>query len=259
MKTRRVVLRLFLFAILLLTLLYAYLQVGFLPGRLKTFVIEKTEALTGEKVRFDKAIYLPFRGLSFTHFKIVRSLDGRTLFSAKTLALDVRVLPFLKEKKLVVRNVFLDSPVYAWVLKDTTPPEATIPPPKKTKISGQIIVPTVPENTEPDLSEFRSSPDAFLPENVYLEQFEIVNGLVSIQETPRGPVVEELTAFNLKMVFKNPPILRLEGSLTMGRTSYGALTFRGGWGLNKATYDFYLKSSARRLPEWLVPTPGKNP
>ncbi len=261
MKSRRVILRALLLIALVLSLLYAYLQVGFLPGRLKAYVIQKTEELTGEKVVFDKALYTPFRGLSFSNFKVVRSLDGRTLFAAKTLALDVRVLPFLKEKKLVVRNVFLDSPVYDWVLKDPaaqvaeTPP----PPPKKTKISGQIVVPVILESSETDLSKLTGGPEALLPENVYLEQFEIVNGLVSVQEIPGGPVVEEMTAVNLKMTFQNPPILRLQGFMNLGRTSYGTLTFQGGWDLEKANYDFYLKASARKVPEWLVRYQHQNP
>ena len=260
MKTRRVVLRFLLFIALLVTLLYAYLQVGFLPGRLKTFVIQKTEELTGEKVVFDKALYIPFRGLIFSDFKVVRSLDGRTLFAAKTLALDVRVLPFLKEKKLVVRNVFLDSPVYSWVLKDTAAQLAAKPPPppKKTKISGQIVVPAVPEDSTPDLAKLSDGPDAFLPENVYLEQFEITNGLVSVREIPSGPLVEEMTAVNLKLAFQHPPILHLEGSMSLGSTSYGALTFHGGWDLEKANYDFYLKTSARRLPDWIVRYQSRN-
>ncbi len=253
MKIRRVVLRSLLFCALLLTLLYAYIQIGFLPGRLKSFVIQKTEQLTGEKVVFDKALYLPFRGLSFFNFKIVDTLDGSVLFSAKTVALDVRVFTFLKEKKLVVRNVFLEAPFYDWSLKNNRRRRTeTVVPPPKTKISGQINVPFIPENDEPKLEDLGGGPDIFLPENVYLEQFEIVNGRVIVRESPQSPVAEEITHIDLKMAFRKPPIIHFTGSFDLGQKTYAQFQILGAWDLNKANYDFNLRSQSRNIPAWLL-------
>lgn len=253
MKTRRRILQLLLFIFFLISLLFIYLQVGFLPGRLRSFVIQKTQELSRERVVFDKALYVPFKGLSFTNFMIV-SQDGRVLFQARSLALDVRLIPFLKEKKLMIRNIRVDSPVYDWALKGaaSAPPKRILPPPK-TKISGQIALPVLPpEDAPPDLTELETGPDAFLPENVYIEQLEIHDGRVLVRETADGPVVEEIRPIRLKMGFQRPPILRFSGSFGLGTAPYAGVDFSGGWDLEKIRYDFNLKASARKIPEWLV-------
>lgn len=258
MKKRRAVLRLFLFLALILTIFTLYLQVGFLPGRLRTFVIQKTEELTGERVIFDKAFYVPFKGLSFSDFRIVAS-DKRVLFSVKKLSLDVRVIPFMKEKKLIVRNVTLESPVYHWALEGPAPPLKESPPPPRTKISGQITVPVLPEKSSPELSDLDGGPDAFLPENVYLEQFEIVNGRVLVREHSGGPVIEEIVPIRLKMGFQKPPVIRFHGSFGLGTKPYAAIDLSGGWDLEKTRYDFNLRASARRIPSWLARIQKMNP
>jgi len=259
MKMRRIFLRSLLLAALTLTLVYVYVQVGLLPGELKNFVVQKTEELTGEKVIFDKVLYVPFRGLSFSNFKIVNAASRVVLFSAKTVALDVKVIPFLKEKKLIVRNVFLDSPLFDWSLKNRREPRAKPAPPPKTKISGQITVPVVPDNDEPKLGGLDSGPDIFLPENVYLEQFEIVSGRVFIREAPEKSVTEWITGINVKMGFQKPPVIHITGSFDLGQKLYARTRFEGTWDLKKARYDFYLGSHAQKIPDWLLGYQQKNP
>ena len=100
MKSRdRTHIKIFLLGGLLFSLFTAYLYFGMFPGRLKEVALEKIEALTQKKVVFDKALYLPFRGLNFENLKVMDK-KGRAIFSARQLAIDAAFIPFFREKKM---------------------------------------------------------------------------------------------------------------------------------------------------------------
>ena len=155
-----------------------YLRIGIFPGKLREVAGQKIEQWTHKKVVFDRAVFIPFHGLSLTRVGVFEP-DGRPLFQARRVTVNVRLLPFLAEKKIVVNRCLLDGAFYDWSLAGEKAPAPSATP--KTVISGQIAVPTVPENRPPDLKDIRNGPDFFLPENVYIERIEIADGRLVIR------------------------------------------------------------------------------
>ncbi|MBI3315854.1 MAG: hypothetical protein HYZ87_02635 [Candidatus Omnitrophica bacterium] len=225
-----------------------YLYLGLFPGKLKAKVIQKIEGLTEARVEFSKSLYLPFEGLIFHDLKVMDS-GGRTLFSAKKLSLNARLIPFFKEKKIIVDRVSLESPVYEWPLEPAPRKQATLPP--KTVLSGQIPVPVVPDDPKPDISALEEGPNALLPENVYLQSIEISDGHVLIRKNSASPVLEHLRAINLRLEFEKPPVLTLKGFFHLGETAYASINFQGQWDLEKAGYEFLVEIKADEVPPWL--------
>ncbi len=253
---RRVSKKLFIVLALFACVTFLYLHFGLLPGNLKIYAIREIERLTPFKVDFDKFLVLPFRGLSFHHLQIMKK-DGGLLFAAKQMSLNVKIIPFLREKKIIVANVYLDNPVYDLLLEPErgAPPP---PPPPKTKISGQIAVPVIPEGKKIDITSIEDGPNAFLPENVYLEQIEIVNGRVTVRKNSQGPPLEIVSSINLRMGFQKPPKLAFDGSLKLGENPYASIALKGSWNLDKAEYEFYLDTQSELIPSWLVQYQKKN-
>ncbi len=247
---RRTHIKIFLLAGLLFSLFTAYLYFGLFPGKLKQIALEKIEALTQKKVVFDKALYLPFRGLNFENLKVLDK-KGRPIFSARQLAIDAAFIPFFKEKKIVVRNVYLDHPIYEAALNPEIPP-GLLPPPVMTKISGQIEVPVASDTSKMSLSALAEGPDLFLPENVYLEQIEIVDGLVTIRKSAAAPLLEKIEGINVRLKFQRPPNLLFDGSLRLGDKPYALISLRGKWNLDLADYQFHFQSKSDRIPAWLL-------
>ncbi len=233
-----------------------YLQFGILPGSLKNIAIEKIEASTPFRVRFDKLLYLPFRGVAFDNLSVTEK-NGAPIFSAKEMSFDIKWVPFFKEDKIIVRNVYLDSPVYDFCLK---PRRVIIAPrPVKTKISGQIDVPVIDDNKQPDLAEsLASGPEGFLPENVYIEQIEVVDGRVTIRQAPGSPVLETLQSIRMRFGYRKPPYLVFDGSLVAGQKAHSALTLRGTWNLQTENYEFYIQLIGKKVPDWLAEFQSKN-
>lgn len=247
---RRTHIKIFLLAGLLFSLFTTYLYFGLFPGRLKQVALEKIEALTQKKVVFDKALYLPFRGLNFENLRVMDK-KGRPIFSARQLAIDAAFIPFFKEKKIVIRNVYLDHPIYEATLKPETPAAAE-PPPVMTKISGQIEVPVASDTSKINLPMLAEGPDIFLPENVYLEQIEIVDGLVTIRKSAAAPLLEKIDRINVRLKFQKPPNLLFDGSLRLGDKPYALISLKGKWNLDLADYQFHFQSKSNRIPGWLL-------
>ncbi len=250
MKSRkRISRKLILTAGLLSVVLALYLHFGLLPGRARGYAIQKIEAFTGKRVLFSKSLYLPFEGLSFRDVKVLDQ-KGYLLFSAKKLALNARVLPFLTDKKIIVSNLHLDTPVYEL---HTEPLRASAPePPVKTQISGQIDVPVVPNEDRVNLKTLEFRPDALLPENVYLEQIEILNGILKVRKNSASPVIEEINSIQIRMGFHKPPQLSFDGSVRLGHTPYAEISLKGLWDLRKAGYEFTLETKSKFIPSWLL-------
>ena len=247
---RRTHIKIFLLAGLLFSLFTAYIYFGLFPGKLKQVALEKIEELTQKKVVFDKALYLPFRGLNFENLKVMDK-KGRAIFSARQLAIDAEFIPFFKEKKIMIRNVYLDHPIYEAVLKPETPPGPP-PPPVMTKLSGQIEVPVASDKPKMDLSTLAEGPDIFLPENVYLEQIEIVDGLVTIRKSVAEPLLEKIDRINVRLKFQKPPDLLFDGSFRLGEKPYALISLKGKWNLDLADYQFHFQSKSDRIPTWLL-------
>ncbi len=246
---RRISVKLILALSLTAALFVVYLEIGLFPGGLKQTAVNKIEALTELKVQFDKAVFLPFQGLSFYNLKVMKK-NGAPIFSSKRLSINVRLIPFLREKRIVVNHVYLDAPVYDFSLEAPMPPKKTLS--LMTKISGQIPIPVIPEGKRIDLTAIQEGPGAFLPENVYLEQIEIVNGKVTVRKNTLGPPVEEINSLRVRMSFHKPPILSFEGSLQLGQTPYSTMSLRGNWDLEKAAYEFYFQAKSQKIPGWLL-------
>ncbi len=235
---RRVSFKLILLTVFFLSVFAGYLHFGLLPGRLKNRAIAWIQDATGKKVRFDKLLFLPFRGLSFYNIKVMDEKSA-LLFSARRLSANVKLLSFLRDKKIIFSNLELDTPLYDFLLEPAKPEKEA--PPLKTKISGQIPVPVIPEKKKLDL-----------PENVYLEQIHIVNGRVTVRQRSRSGVLENLSAINVRMGFEKPPELKFDGSFKVGNQNYAAVTLKGRWNLEKANYEFYLETKADKIPAWLL-------
>ena len=233
-----------------------YLHFGLLPAGLKQRAVEAIEDSCELRVSFDKLLVLPFSGINFYNLKVMDKA-GRPIFSSKKMSADVRLVPFFKENKIVVRSVRLDSPRYDLSLtpRRVVPP----PPPIKTKISGQIDVPVLPDNPPVKLSDsIEQGPDFFLPENVYLEQIEITDGTVVVRADAASEAIETIHSINVRMGFHRPPYLTFDGSLRLGENPYGHLSLRGTWDLQKANYEFYFQAQSWQIPAWLVAYQKKN-
>ena len=248
-SNRRVSKKLLILVGLALLLSGAYLHFGLLPGRLNDYATEEIEKSTPFKVRFDKILYLPFRGFCFYNLKVMEKTN-LPVFSAKKLSLDIKLIPFLKEKKIVVANVYLHSPVYDVLLEPRQ--KIVEAPAPKTKLSGAIPVPVIKENKKLELSSIEDGPDAFLPENVYLEQIEIVNGLVTVRQNERSPLIEKISSIDVRMGFQKPPQLTFDGSIKLGDTPYCDIKLKGTWDLDKAVYEFLLETKSQKVPAWLL-------
>lgn len=228
-------------------LLGVYLQVGFLPGRnLRENAIARIEEWTGRQVSFSKAVFLPGFGLSLDDFRF-GGVDGPSLFSAKRLRLDVKILPFLFGKKIVIRNLLLESPSFDWSAGHAPPP----PPPVKTQISGQLDVPVAPAGHAITFESLRAQgADALLPENVYLEQIEIRHGAARFHDED-GTLRETVEIADLKIAYRKPPVVDISGEIRVGSDAYATLRIKGGWDLRRAGYEFFLQFKSTRVPEWL--------
>ncbi len=247
---RRLSKKLILCAGIATPLLAAYLHFGLCPGKLKNIVSEKMGQATHKRIFFKKMLYLPFRGLAFDDLS-VGDADGRTLFSAKQLAVDAKIFQFIRNKKIVIRKLFLDHPQYDFVMGIQSPPEPGAAP-VMTRMSGQITVPVASNARKNVLENLNEGPDAFLPENVYIEQIHIVDGRVRVQRPDWAQPIEEIRSINIKMTFRRPPIISFEGSFDLGRDAYTTVRLNGGWNLDSASYEFLLDMNSRRIPEWLA-------
>jgi hypothetical protein len=241
-------LRFFFIGLVLCFLGVVYYRVGLFPGRLLDKALAKIESVTHKKVLCDKILFLPFRGFTLGHLKVFEK-NGAPIFSADSLSINVRILPFFREKKIIINHLVMNSPVYDFSFAPANDPEET---PPKTVISGQIDVPVVPEASSVQWENVVNGPDFFLPENVYIEQIEIKNGLFFIRKNKLQPVVEVIHDVNLRVGFQKPPLLLFEGQMKLGESSYASVDLKGQWDLEKDRYDFYLSTLSREVPPWLL-------
>jgi hypothetical protein len=212
-------------------------------------VIREIEKATPLQVRFEKAIYWPIQGLALHDVKIYEK-TGRLLFSADKLAVNVRIIPFFQDNKIIVSRLRLDGPRYELSLEPKAKdPE---PPPPVTQISGQIVVPTIPKDKKITVETLQSGPDSFLPENVYLEEIQIANGTITIRKKSDQPPVETLSDIHIRMGFHRPPILTFDGSVRLGERPYASVSLRGTWDLQKANYEFFFDTKSDYIPPWLL-------
>lgn len=227
----------------------AYLYYGLLPGNLRIKTIRKINTALPVNIAFDKALFLPFKGLCLRHLKVFDKA-GLLIFSANEASLDAKILPFLKDKKIILSKISLDSPVYDWLLEtDKTQP---VTPPLMTKISGQIPVPTIPENRPPEISSLEDIPNAFLPENIYLQELQIKNGTVIARENKNSAVIETIHSIEVNVGFQKKPQLSFSGSLRLGSTPYASVNLEGVWNLKNSDTEFNFQSQSEKIPAWLA-------
>ncbi len=225
-----------------------YWRVGLFPGRLLDKALVKIEHLTRKKVLCDKIIFLPFRGFTLERLKVFEK-DGTPIFSARLLSIHIKILPFFREKKIIIDHFVIDSPVWDYSLATEKQPKET---PPKTVISGQIEVPAVSDNPPVNLKNIANGPDFFLPENVYLEQIEIENGRLLIRQNKSQDPLEVIQSINIRMGFQKPPLLRFDGQIKLGTSSYATVDVEGRWDLEKDRYDFNLSALSQEVPPWLL-------
>lgn len=227
----------------------AYLHFGFLPGGLRVRAIQKIEASIPYKIRFAKAVYVPFYGLCLTDFKL-GSPEGRVIFTAKRAVLNMRVLPFFQSKKIIISNVHLEEPFYEADLSRRAKKTATEPP--HTRMSGQVEIPVIPEEKKISVEDLNEGPNLFLPDNMYLEQVQIHNGTVLVRKNAGEEPVEKLTSVQLRMGFAFPPKLNFEGSFDLGEKVYSTLHLKGVWNLKTEDYVFDMHWQSKHVPGWLL-------
>lgn len=226
-----------------------YLRVGIFPGGLREAAIRRIEGWTHKRVVFDRAVFIPFHGLSLTGFGLFEQ-DGEPIFRARRLTVNARLLPFLREKKIFIDRLLLDGAHYDWVLERASP-DAQEPPPK-TVISGQIEVPVVPQGQRPRLKDLRYGPDIFLPENVYVERVEVSDATVRVRRRRGLEPSETLSPVNIRLSMPKAPILRFEGKLGVGDPHYASVTLDGSWDLQEDRYAFALHTETEEVPGWLI-------
>ncbi len=226
-----------------------YLRVGLVPGGLRQSAIQKIEQVTHKRVVFDRAVYIPFHGLSLTRVGVFEP-DGRPIFRARRLTVNVRLLPFLREKKIVIDRLLLDGADYDWVL-EKRPAPAPVPPPK-TLLSGQIDVPVISDARQPRWRDLQYGPDIFLPENVYIERIEIAGATVHVRRRPEGEPVETLHPLNVRLSMPEAPLLKFEGEFHLGKPSYASVKLSGAWDLKDDRYTFLFRTETEEIPGWLI-------
>lgn len=236
-----------LFALLFaVSLAAAYLHFGIFPGKLKEPALRQIAAYAPFRIDFDKALYLPFRGLRLDSLK-VWDKAGRPLFYARSLLVDFKLIPFFREKKIIVSRFTLDAPVYE-LLMDA--PQAPILPPPRTRLSGQIAVPVVPARRKLGIADVQQGPYALLPENIYLEGIDITNGVVVVRKTRGTPPVEIVRGLNMRLGFEKRPLLQFRGSFELGSKPYADILLKGSWDLQMSQYDLLFEAKSRHVPVW---------
>lgn len=250
MKSRRKGLVRFSVALLVLgTILALYLRIGLFPGRLREKAMEKMGQWAHKKVVFDKVLFIPFHGISFYQVGVFEE-SGEPLFQAKRVTVNARLMPFFREKKIVVNRLLLEGPYFDWTLKDRRKKKTQAPP--KTLLSGQIDVPVVPESRSLSLQNAANGPDFFLPENVYIERIEISKGTVTVRRDRDSDPLETLSKVNIRMTLPQGPMLRFEGYVELGSVRYASIDLTGTWDLQNGRYEFTLRTLSQKVPEWLL-------
>jgi len=233
-------------------LLIAYGYWGLCPGRLNAWACETAGKWCQKKISFKKALYIPFEGLVLSKLR-VDELDGTPLFSAQEASLRIRWLPLLRENKIVIARVGLQSPVYDGLVYPNKPSQAATP--AKTVYSGAFTPPSVEQAGPLNLRTIEYGPEAMLPENVYLEQIVISDGLVVVRDRSTKAVLEVVHAIQMRLGFKNPPNLLFGGSFKVGKDNEAAIAFNGRWDLEQERYDFLLSIRATQVPPWFSEHP----
>ncbi len=250
MKSRRKGLARLLVALLIFLVLGAvYLETGLFPGRLREAAMNEFGLWTHKKVVFDKALFIPFHGLSFYRVRVLEQ-NGREIFRAQRITLNARLAPFLQEKKIMVNRFLLEEPIFNWILEGSGRKETRTAP--KTVLSGQIDVPVVPGSKTLDLQSAANGPDFFLPENVTIERIEISNGHVTVRRDRNSEPMETLSSINVRMTLPKGPMLGFEGHVVLGRTPYASVNLNGAWDLESGRYQFTLRTLTQKIPNWLL-------
>ncbi len=237
---------LFLIAGFLLTAVY--LRVGIFPGSLRESVIRRLETWSHKKITFGRAIFIPFHGLSLTHVGIFEP-DGKPLLEARRITVNVKLLPFIQEKKILVNRLLLDGVQYDWVL---APSKGAPEPPASKTVLGRLDVPVVRQNKPVTLKDLQYGPDILLPDNVYIERIEIAGATVRLRRHPGEEPVETLSSVNLRLVMPAAPILRFEGHIELGQKAYASIDLTGAWDLKTGHYEFLLNTKSSEIPGWLI-------
>lgn len=226
-----------------------YARTGLVPGQLRERVTDELQVLTGKKIVFDRILFIPFHGFSFIRPAVFEK-DGSLLFKANRVTVNARLIPFIREKKIVIDRLLLDHPVLDWSTKYKKP-TSTAPAPK-TVISGQIEVPVAGNAAAPTMKNALEGPDYFLPENVYIERIEISEGKVTLRPSAGEEPAEILQAINIRLTLPHPPVLRLEGRVELGKNPYGFVQFAGVWDLERIRYEFNVRAAMQRIPQWML-------
>ncbi len=225
-----------------------YLRVGIFPGGLHDEAVRRIEQWSHKKVVFDTAVYIPFHGLSLRRFGIFEQ-DGKPILRARRITVNVRLLPFLRDKKIMVSRLLVDGANYDWVLE---PLAAGPKSPAPKTVLGQLNVPVVPVNKPITIKDLQYGPDILLPENVYIERIEIGDATVFVHRRAGEEPVETLSAVNLRLTMPTAPLLRFEGHLDLGKKAYASMDLTGTWDLKNDRYDFLLKTKSSEIPGWLI-------
>lgn len=227
-----------------------YLRFGLLPGDLKLYALRQIEPRVGVRIDFSRALYLPFRGMTLEDIKIW-DLQGRPLFKARALSVNLSLWTYLTQKRIVIQNLFLDRPAYDLRLDSLLRQRQASAAPL-TQISGQIEVPIAGSSAAPSLREIARGPDILLPENVYLEQVIIRGGVLTVRDSADSPPIERVRSADLRIAFRKAPLVKVRGSVELGEDRYAHLDLDGTWDLRNDNYAFDVRFDGKRLPRWFL-------
>jgi len=234
--------RITILAVLAAVIVMAYLEYGFLPGKLKTHMINTIENLTGQRIDFRRAVYIPLRGLRIDRLTFSPK-DSMNTFEAGNLRLRLALWPFLRESKIVIREAQLVKPRLRFYQTVGTEDAKISKTPRPTP---EIL-----------LALLKSGVDLLLPENVYLDKLSIRDGFFRLEERRHGSsVVEIIREINVESDFSQKPKIPYRASYSLGDKVFARVSVEGFWNYDSQTHELHAKGYTKRIPTWFKEEAG---
>jgi hypothetical protein len=111
MKRFKKLLLIFLCALVLfIAILTIYLNVVFFPVKFKAIALQRLKNQTGKDIRIEDIRYNFFRGIVINKLLINETAQGHLIISADEVSFNFLILPFLRERKIIIPAVRIKNP-----------------------------------------------------------------------------------------------------------------------------------------------------
>jgi hypothetical protein len=261
-----------IFLLILLLTGAGYWHWGLFPGSLKNIPIDAIRASSGLETDFTRVLYLPFYGIRIENPSL-KDKDGLELFKARSIRVITDLPVFLKEDRILIRKIEVDSPITEFRLNapaepktnpaaDTTAADDTVATEGVSSPSDEAApsaddAPVPPEHLvahHPFVVLEAVFDDSFLPSNVYLNELEIRHGKIILlpadkeNQTP----IETLREIRFRTQLDKRPLIPVQA---MFRTSFGRGDFKaeGLVDLSDGKHRLALSGNIDRVPSWAAP------